>query len=190
MTHNQKWCSFQINIRCGNYCSLISAPHLFSYLGLLAALQWFLNLDLPLLSSFTSSCTTNTPWVRALSLLLTALSHNPHLTSKGFDLVFPSSCWHSSHFICNNVSSATLQTSSLAPSLSPLLGFWSCFTFLPCAVCVNMSWITGCTTTLSCPPRGNSPLSGPFSSSILLHLLCFTSWIYVWMVPSETNSLL
>ena len=30
MTHNQKWCSFQINIGCGNYCSLISAPHLFS----------------------------------------------------------------------------------------------------------------------------------------------------------------
>ena len=25
----------------------------------------------------------------SLSLLLTALSHNPHLTSKGFDLVFP-----------------------------------------------------------------------------------------------------
>ena len=115
MTHNEKWCSFQINIRCGNYCSLISAPHLFSYLGLLAALQWFLNLDLPLLSSFTSSCTKNTPWVRALSLLLTALSHNPHLTSKGFDLVFLTEFLlanvfeHSSHFICKNVSSATLK---------------------------------------------------------------------------------
>ena len=23
MTHNQKWCSFQINIGCGNYCSLV-----------------------------------------------------------------------------------------------------------------------------------------------------------------------
>ena len=30
MTHNQKWCSFQINIGCGNVCSLISAHHLFS----------------------------------------------------------------------------------------------------------------------------------------------------------------
>ena len=118
-------------------------------------------------------------WVRPSSLLFTALGHNLHLTSKGFDLVFPSSCWHSSHFICNNVSSATLQTSSLAPSLSPLLGFWSCFTFLPCAVCVNMSWGTGCTITLSCPPRATPPslaYSLPQSSSTC--------------VPSETNSLL
>ena len=141
---------------------------------LLAALQWFLNLDLPLLSSFTSSCTKSISecvlhlffslhWViisTSLAKVLILCFRTEFLLANVFE--------HSSHFICKKVSSATLKYLNILTCTFPLawllillslalLLFSSCFTSLPCAVCVNMSWITGCTTSLSCPPRGNSP---------------------------------
>ena len=90
---------------------------------------------------------------------------------------------HSSHFICKNVSSTTLNiyyweptfngTSSMHPHLhlrSPLAWLLIFLHFSPlCSLCkyVLGHWVHN-HTVLS--PKGNSPLSGLFSSSILLHL--------------------